>query len=122
MKALELSGGLTETAAKGPARVIRRDKNGSPSEIPVDLNMVLRGETGKVELTSGDILIVPDTRRKRKYTPPYYDPPVPKLNHDLLLESSIESSSTFMTTPPSSQLSAFAFTLYLLASCLSPSA
>jgi hypothetical protein len=78
MKALELSGGLTETAAKGSARVIRRDKNGSASEIPVDLSKVLRGETGKVELTSGDILFVPDTR-KRRNTQPYHDPPVPKL-------------------------------------------
>jgi polysaccharide export outer membrane protein len=82
LKALELSGGLTETAAKGSARVIRHDKSGSISEIPVDLNKVVRGAAGKVELTSGDILFVPDTtKRKRKYTQPYYDPPVPTLNH-----------------------------------------
>ena len=79
VEALELSGGLAETAAKGSARVIRPDKNGSASVIPVDLNKVLRGETGKVKLTSGDILFVPDTR-KREYTQPYYDPPVPELN------------------------------------------
>ena len=79
VEVLELSGGLTETAAKGSAKVIRRDENGTASQIPLDLNKVLRGKTGMVKLIPGDILFVPDTK-KRKYTQPYYDPPVPDLN------------------------------------------
>jgi protein involved in polysaccharide export with SLBB domain len=77
VEVLELSGGLTETAAKGSAKVIRRDENGTASQIPLDLNKVLRGKTGMVKLIPGDILFVPDKRKRKQ---PYYDRPWPELN------------------------------------------
>lgn len=74
LKALDLSGGLSETAAKGSAKVIRR-KNGAKSEIPVDLNKVLQGKARDLELVADDVLFVPEVRKPPHWISPYYDPP-----------------------------------------------
>jgi polysaccharide export outer membrane protein len=64
LRALALGGGLTGTAAKGGARIIRHDAAGRRSEIPVDLGKVLAGQAPDVTLHTNDILLVPSSSGK----------------------------------------------------------
>jgi protein involved in polysaccharide export with SLBB domain len=73
-QAVALAGGLTETASKGSARIIRHE-NGSSLQTPIDLNKALRGKSQGVELNCDDILFIPDKNRARRSSP-YMDPPM----------------------------------------------
>ena len=79
LQALELAGGLTPTASRGSAKIIRH-KNGSTVEIQVDLNKVLEGKAQPIELSRGDILFVPNKYPRRLISPftggPFQDPPM----------------------------------------------
>ena len=75
LKALEISGGLTETAAKGRSQIIRHE-NGSTSFIEVNLREVFLGKALDMELVAGDILFVPDTRERSHV----YDSPPQEIN------------------------------------------
>jgi protein involved in polysaccharide export with SLBB domain len=75
LKALELSGGLNQAAAKNSARIISRREDGSLSEIPVDLNKVIQGKAPDLELRADDVLFIPNARRSPRTKSPFYDPP-----------------------------------------------
>jgi SLBB domain-containing protein len=70
--ALDLAGGLTKTASKSSARILR---HGSTVAIPIDLNKALQGKAQDIELGRGDILFIPDKNPARPSTP-YQDPPM----------------------------------------------
>jgi polysaccharide export outer membrane protein len=59
LQALALAEGLNGTASKRQARIIRRNADGSRTEIPVDLTRVLNGKSQDLELAANDILFVP---------------------------------------------------------------
>jgi polysaccharide export outer membrane protein len=62
LQALALAEGLTRTAAKGRARIMRTDqKTGARAEIPIDLEKVLSGKVLDPPLQSRDILFVPNS-------------------------------------------------------------
>lgn len=66
LQAVALAEGLQPTAAKGQARIIRReDGNGRERlEVPVDLNELLDGRAVDPTLQPGDILFVPNSRTR----------------------------------------------------------
>lgn len=64
LRALALGAGLTGTASKGGARIIRHDAAGRRSEIPVDLGRVMAGQAPDVALQANDILLVPNSSGK----------------------------------------------------------
>jgi polysaccharide export outer membrane protein len=64
LQALAMAEGLSGTAAKGSARIIRRSQDGSRTEIPVNLSKVLKGKSQDVELAANDILFVPTSAGK----------------------------------------------------------
>lgn len=59
LQALALAEGLNGTASKRQARIIRRNADGSRTEIPVDLTRVLNGKSQDLELAANDVLFVP---------------------------------------------------------------
>jgi len=62
LQALALAEGLTRTAAKGRARIMRTDqKTGAHTEIRVDLEKILSGKQIDPPLQSRDILFVPNS-------------------------------------------------------------
>ena len=63
-QALAMAGGVTSNAKKHDARIIRRQADGSRTEIPVDLDKVLKGQTPDLTLAANDILFVPDSAQK----------------------------------------------------------
>jgi polysaccharide export outer membrane protein len=65
MKILALSGGLSRTAKKDRAVIIRKDSQGQQHEIAVDLKKVLERTTEDVALQPSDILYVPDSASKQ---------------------------------------------------------
>ena len=69
LQALALSEGLTRTAAKGSARIVRtNEQNGRRTETPVDLGKVLSGKAPDPTLGSRDILFVPDSAAKATFS------------------------------------------------------
>jgi len=64
IQALAMAGGTASTAAKGNARILRSEKDGSKIEVPVNLKKVLKGKAEDVTLASNDILFVPDSKAK----------------------------------------------------------
>ena len=65
LKLLALSGGLTRTAKKDRAVIIRKDNQGQQHEVPVDLKKVLEFQSEDVQLQPSDILFVPDSASKQ---------------------------------------------------------
>lgn len=62
LQALALAEGLTRTAAKGRARIMRTDqRTGARAEISIDLEKVLSGKLLDPPLQSRDILFVPNS-------------------------------------------------------------
>jgi polysaccharide export outer membrane protein len=62
LQALALAEGLTRTAARGRARIMRTDqKTGARTEIPIDLEKVLSGKLLDPPLQSRDVLFVPNS-------------------------------------------------------------
>jgi polysaccharide export outer membrane protein len=65
MKAVALSEGLTPTALKNRARIIRTELSGAPKqEIPIDLGKMLDGKVPDQALEAADILFVPNSTGK----------------------------------------------------------
>lgn len=64
LRALALSGGLTATAARGDAIVLRANAAGERVEIPVDLGKVLKGSEPDIVLQGQDVLFVPTSGSK----------------------------------------------------------
>jgi polysaccharide export outer membrane protein len=65
LKILALSGGLSRTAKKDKAVIIRKDSQGQQHEVAVDLKKVLERTTEDVPLQPSDILFVPDSAAKQ---------------------------------------------------------
>jgi len=65
MQVVSLAGGMTKTAAKDRAKIVRTVE-GSPTkvEIPVDLKALMAGKGEDVDLRAGDILFVPNSDAK----------------------------------------------------------
>jgi polysaccharide export outer membrane protein len=69
LQAIALSEGLTRTAAKSGARIIRtNERNGERTETPVDLGKVLSGKSPDPMLGPRDILFVPDSAARITYS------------------------------------------------------
>jgi polysaccharide biosynthesis/export protein len=62
LQAISLAEGLTSTAARSQARIIRTDSvTGKRTEIPLNLAKVLSGKQADVELEARDIVFVPNS-------------------------------------------------------------
>jgi polysaccharide export outer membrane protein len=69
LQAIALSEGLTRTASKSGARIIRaNERNGARTETPVDLGKVLSGRSPDPMLGPRDILFVPDSVARTTYS------------------------------------------------------
>lgn len=64
LKALALAGGLSSTAKKSQAVIIRKDSAGQQHQVTVDLSKVLKQETEDVKLQASDVLYVPQSGSK----------------------------------------------------------
>jgi protein involved in polysaccharide export with SLBB domain len=65
LQVIALSEGLTHTAAKGGARIIRtNEQNGARTETPIDLGKILSGKSADPMLGARDIVFVPDSATK----------------------------------------------------------
>jgi protein involved in polysaccharide export with SLBB domain len=65
LKLLALSGGLSRTAKKDRAVIIRKDSQGQQHEVAVDLKKVLERTSEDVLLQPSDILYVPDSAARQ---------------------------------------------------------
>ena len=61
LKALALAGGLTATARRNQAVIIRKDAGGQQHEVFVDLGKILKQESEDVRLQASDVLYVPQS-------------------------------------------------------------
>jgi polysaccharide export outer membrane protein len=69
LQALALSEGLTPTAAKSGARIIRtNDQNGARTETPINLGKILAGKSPDPMLGARDIVFVPDSAAKTAFS------------------------------------------------------
>jgi polysaccharide export outer membrane protein len=59
LQAIALAQGTNKTAAVKKAKLIRRDVNGSPIEIPIALDKILAAKAEDMKLQSDDIVFVP---------------------------------------------------------------
>ncbi len=64
LKLVALSEGLMPYAEK-QAYIIRRDENGTDQELPVELEKIMKREAPDVTLSVGDILYIPDNKKRR---------------------------------------------------------
>jgi polysaccharide export outer membrane protein len=64
LEALTMAGGFTPTAARGAARILRTQKDGSKIEVPIDLRKVLKGKVEDTTLAANDTLYIPDSKTK----------------------------------------------------------
>jgi polysaccharide export outer membrane protein len=65
LQVIALSEGLTRTAAKSGARIIRTsEQNGARTETPIDLGKILSGKSPDPMLGARDIVFVPDSATK----------------------------------------------------------
>jgi polysaccharide export outer membrane protein len=69
LQAIALSEGLTRTAAKGSARIIRtNEQSGARTETPIDLGKILSGKSSDPMLGPRDIVFVPDSAAKTVFS------------------------------------------------------
>jgi len=69
LQALALSEGLTRTAAKAEARIIRTDQqSGERKETPIDLGKILAGKAPDPVLEPKDIIFVPNSATKTAFS------------------------------------------------------
>lgn len=69
LQAIALSGGLTRTASKGSARIIRTDEQSSEREqTPIDLSKILAGKAPDPMLEARDIVFVPNSATKSTFS------------------------------------------------------
>ena len=64
LQAIAMAQGLSGSAARTDARIIRRKPDGSRDEIPVNLKKVLKGKSPDPEMQANDVLFVPDSAEK----------------------------------------------------------
>ena len=64
LQAVAMAEGLTGTASKGSARILRTDQNGVKTEVPIDLRKILRGKATDEILAANDVLFVPESKGK----------------------------------------------------------
>lgn len=64
IQALAMAEGFSLNASKGNARIIRTQSDGSRTQIPVNLNDIVKGKSADVELAANDILFVPDSAQR----------------------------------------------------------
>jgi polysaccharide biosynthesis/export protein len=65
LKVLALAGGLSRTAKKDRAVIIRKDTQGQQHEVAVDLAKVMARQSEDVQLQPSDILFVPDSAARQ---------------------------------------------------------
>jgi polysaccharide export outer membrane protein len=69
LQLIALSEGLTRTAAKGSARIIRtNEQNGARTETPIDLGKILSGKSPDPMLGPRDIVFIPDSAAKAAFS------------------------------------------------------
>lgn len=69
LQAIALSEGLTPTAAKGSARIIRtNEQDGTRTETALDLRKILSGKSADPVLEAKDIVFVPDSAAKTTFS------------------------------------------------------
>jgi polysaccharide export outer membrane protein len=64
IQAIAMAEGFTQTAAKGAARILRTNQNGSKTEVPINLGKIMKGKAEDTTLAANDILFVPDSKQK----------------------------------------------------------
>ena len=64
LQAVAMARGLTMTASKKSARIIRTNQDGSKTEVPINLGKILSGKAPDKTLAANDILFVPDSKSK----------------------------------------------------------
>jgi polysaccharide export outer membrane protein len=64
LQVIAMAEGFSATAAKGSARILRTNQDGSKTEVPVNLKKILRGKATDTTLAANDVLIVPDSKAK----------------------------------------------------------
>jgi polysaccharide export outer membrane protein len=64
LQAIAVAEGLNRTASRKKARILRRNEDGSKTEIPVNLSDILSGKAPDLTLAANDVLFVPDSRGK----------------------------------------------------------
>jgi polysaccharide biosynthesis/export protein len=65
LKVLALAGGLSSTAKRDHAVIVRKDNQGQQHEVAIDLKKVLERRAEDVQLQPGDILYVPDSAARK---------------------------------------------------------
>ena len=69
LQVIALSGGLTRTASKASARIIRTDeRTGERAQTPIDLGKILSGKAPDPMLESKDIVFVPNSAAKTTFS------------------------------------------------------
>jgi polysaccharide export outer membrane protein len=64
LQAITMAEGCTATAAKGAARILRTNPDGTKTELPVNLQKILHGKALDTTLAANDILFVPESKGK----------------------------------------------------------
>jgi polysaccharide export outer membrane protein len=64
LQAVAMAQGLSFTAAKKSARIIRTNQDGSKREVPINLSKILKGRAEDTTLLADDVLFVPDSAKK----------------------------------------------------------
>jgi polysaccharide biosynthesis/export protein len=64
LQAIAMAEGFTPTAARGSARILRTNQDGSKTEVPINLKKILKGKAEDTTLAANDILFVPDSKKK----------------------------------------------------------
>ena len=65
LKVLSLAGGLSSTAKRDHAVIVRKDRQGQQHEVAVDLKRVMARQAEDVQLQPSDILYVPDSAARK---------------------------------------------------------
>jgi polysaccharide biosynthesis/export protein len=63
-KALASAGGLLPTAKKSKTAVLRANPDGTTTQIPVDADKLLKGQTADIDLAENDVVFVPGSTTK----------------------------------------------------------
>jgi polysaccharide export outer membrane protein len=64
LQAIAMAEGFTGTAAKGAARILKTNQDGSKTEVPINLGKIVKGKAADTTLAANDILFVPDSKKK----------------------------------------------------------
>jgi len=67
LQALALAEGLSRTAAKSHARIIRTDSEGRRREVPINLDKVLAGKAADPFLEPNDVVFIPNSAARSAF-------------------------------------------------------